>query len=141
MCKVKYPKYATRNMSCRNRIIINLWIIDDRKKENKREEECTFIRGRFSALSFRTSYRIRFENSLFCLFSLYLKTLASLCSLLHPSLPNSSTLKLLTLPVSSGTQNKFPLLPQASNSICCNPKYTHIIIAEIQYLWNSTISS
>jgi len=52
------------------------------------EYNCTLMRGRFSALSLRTSYLIRLEKSLLCLFALYLITLSSLFSLC--SFPSTS---------------------------------------------------
>uniref|UniRef100_A0A2P2JX68 Uncharacterized protein n=1 Tax=Rhizophora mucronata TaxID=61149 RepID=A0A2P2JX68_RHIMU len=71
-----------------------------------------FMRGRFSALSFRTSYLILLENSLLCLFSLYLNTLASLCPVFRPSL--ASTLSATFTSSISGTLHKFPRHPKPS---------------------------
>lgn len=81
----------------------------------------TFTRGRFSALSFLTWYLILLENSLFCLFSLYLRTLASLCPTFHSSsapTPTTTTASscccslisctLAMFLVSSGTLHKHP---------------------------------
>lgn len=81
----------------------------------------TLIRGRFSALSFRTSQRIFLEKSLFCLFSLYLNTLASLCPIFHSPPPpppppcTCSTLlqPLLLFALISGTFHNPPLVPQS----------------------------
>ena len=63
---------------CRVNYLVKINGTIRKEKYSRVQTKNTFIRGRFSALSFRTWYLIFLLNSLLCRFSRYLMTRASL---------------------------------------------------------------